>query len=546
LNGASCKSISLRCTSQGQAVQTKIRFYFASKPVIISIVFSQIPPTWIAAAIEQACVSSLWGRSFFLLRCRNVGPFATSNRYQAENHTYTLYMNEEAKLAALPLLGDADPLPASLFASFPEQANTLALLYEVSREITSILDREELLRRIAERVKKLVNYQVFSVMLWNERTQHLESVFGMRFDDTIPSRMRLPLHQGITGASAGERRAIRVSDTLNDPRFITCELGVVVRSELVVPLLLGDKLIGVLDLESTQANAFTAEHERMLVTLGSYIAIALENARLYEESRETERRLQADLFTAREIQRGLLPTGAREVPGLDLAAAYVPARELGGDFYDFLPYGKGRLAMVVGDVSGKGTAAALFASLAIGIMREHVVEHPCPPAEMLAMLNTRLHSARLDSRFIATLFSIYDAGERRLTLSNAGGPYPLLVRDGAVQSIRVAGIPLGLFPDTQYEQISVDLVPGDTVLFASDGILESSNADLEEFGPDRLCSLLGEVSPQQSAEEVAAAILAATDSYSGIGVPPFDDRTLLVLRVTGHSTTDFSKLPIIY
>jgi phosphoserine phosphatase RsbU/P len=455
-------------------------------------------------------------------------------------------MDEAAKLAAFPMIGDADPVPASLLASYPEQAKTLTLLYEVSREITSILDREELLRRVAQRVKKLVNYHVFSVMLWNERTQHLESAFSMRYGDTIPSRLRLPLHEGLTGTAAGERRVLRVNDTLEDSRYVKCDVGYDTRSELVVPLLLQDRLIGVLDLESTEANAFTAEHERMLATLGSYVAIALENARLYEEARETERRLQTDLSTAREIQRSLLPTGAREVPGLDLAAAYAPARELGGDFYDFLPYGKGRLAMTLGDVSGKGTAAALFASLAIGILREHVFTHPCPPAEMLAMLNTRLHAARLDSRFIATLFSVYDAGTRRLTLSNAGGPYPLLVRDGAVQSIRVAGIPLGLFPDTQYDEVTLELVPGDTVLFASDGILEAFNADLEEFGADRLDAVLSGVSPDQSAEDIAALILTATDDYSGAGVIPSDDRTLLVLRVTDHNTSDFSKLPIIY
>ena len=455
-------------------------------------------------------------------------------------------MDDQSKLAPFPLVGDADPVPASLFVSYPEQASTLSLLYEVSREITSILDREELLRRVAHRVKKLVNYHVFSVMLWNENTQLLESVFGMRYGDAIPSRFTLPLHQGITGISAGERRTIRVADTLNDPRYIQCETGVVVRSELVVPLLLQDRLIGVLDLESTDPNAFTAEHERMLATLGSYIAIALENARLYEEARESERRLQTDLATAREIQRGLLPTGAREVPGLELAAAYAPARELGGDFYDFLPYGQGRLAMALGDVSGKGTAAALFASLAIGIVREHIVEHPCPPAEMLRMLNSRLYSAHFDSRFIATLFSVYDASTRRLTISNGGGPYPLLVRDGAVQSVRVAGIPLGLFPDTQYDEVTLELVPGDTVLFASDGILEAFNADLEEFGADRLDAVLSSVSPDQSAEDIAALILAATDDYSGAGVIPSDDRTLLVLRVTDHNTSDFSKLPIIY
>src|ERR1700720_4672343 len=461
-------------------------------------------------------------------------------------------MDDQSKLSAFPLIGDADPVPsgvlgsAGALGSYPERASPLPLLYEVSREIPSILDREELLRRVAHRVKKLVNYHLFSVMLWNENTQLLESVFGMRYGDAIPSRFTLPLHQGITGISAGERRTMRVADTLNDPRYIQCETGVVVRSELVVPLLLQARLIGVLDLESTDPNAFTAEHERMLATLGSYIAIALENARLYEEARETERRLQTDLATAREIQRGLLPTGAREIPGLELAAAYEPARELGGDFYDFLPYGQGRLAMVLGDVSGKGTAAALFASLAIGIVREHIVEHPCPPAEMLTMLNTRLHAVHFDSRFIATVFSVYDASTRRLTISNGGGPYPLLVRDGAVQSVRIAGIPLGLFPDTQYDEIPLELVPGDAVLFASDGILESFNADLEEFGADRLSDVLARVTPEQSAEDIAADILAATDDYSGAGVIPSDDRTLLVLRVTDHDSSDFSKLPIIY
>src|SRR5258708_1754955 len=453
-----------------------------------------------------------------------------------------------AKLAPFALVGDADPVPASLYVSHPEQANTLALLYEVSRELTSILDREELLRQVAQRVKKLVNYHVFTVMLWNDKTQHLESAFVMRYGDSIPSRVRVPLPQGLTGAAASARRSVRVSDTLADPRFLACEVdtGVAVRSELVVPLLMQDRLIGVLDLESAETHAFTAEHERMLTTLGSYIAIALENARLYEEARESQRLLQEDLSTAREIQRQLLPSGAREVPGLDLAAGYCSARDLGGDFYDFLPYGKGRLGVALGDVSGKGTAAALFGSLAIGTIRAHVTEHPCPPAAMLAMLNRRLHGARLDGRFIAMAFAVYDAGSRRLTLANAGGPYPLLVRDGEVQEIRVAGIPLGLFPDTEYDELTLDLQPGDAVLFASDGILESENHKEQEFGAQRLRALLQTVSPQQSASEICDLILNATDEYSGGGFAPSADRTLLVLRVIDHSSSDFSKRPIIY
>jgi len=455
-------------------------------------------------------------------------------------------MEDFPQFGSYAILGDVDPVPQSLLSAFPEQAKTLTLLYDVSRELTSILDREELLRRVAQRVKRIVNYDVFSVMLWSESTQLLEGVFGMRYEDSVPTFMRLPLRQGLTGAAAAERRSIRVDDVLSDARYIRCETSVDTRSELVIPLLLQDRLIGVLDLESTEPHAFTAENERMLATLAAFIAVALENARLYEEARENEFRLQDDLNTAREIQRQLLPHGARGIPGLDLAAAYVPARELGGDFYDFLPYGQGKLAMALGDVSGKGTAAALYGSLAIGTLRELVVGSTCNPASMLGMLNRRMHGARLDARFIAMLFAVYDAPAHRLTLSNAGGPYPLLVRDGGIQEIRVEGVPLGLFLDSEYEETTIDLRPGDVVLFASDGILESENVREEEFGSKRLHALLADAGPEISANELSEKIIAATDDHSGPGASPHDDRTLLVLRVTGEGAADYSKLPVIY
>jgi len=455
-------------------------------------------------------------------------------------------MDEASNLAAFPLLGDADPAPRELLLSFPEQASTLSLLSEVSRELTSILDRQELLRRIAQRVKRIVNYHVFSVLLWNERSQHLEGVFAMHYDNTIPSRFRVPLHKGITGTAAGERRTLRVNDVRQDSRYLSCESSVEIRSELVVPLLLQDRLVGVLDFESTVTHAFTAEQERMLTVLGSYIAIALENARLYEEARESQSRLQNDLDTAREIQRQLLPLGAREVPGLDLAAAYCPARALGGDFYDFLPYGEGQLAVALGDVSGKGTAAALYGSLAIGTLRELVVDRAQKPAQMLTMLNRRLLGARLDARFIAMLFAVYDAPSRRLTVSNAGSPYPLLVRNGIASEIQIEGVPLGLLSDSVYEETSIDLMAGDIFLFASDGIIETENAVEEQFGAQRLNSLLATFSPTASAAEIASDILSATDGHSGPGVPPHDDRTLIVLRLTDETSSDYSKMPIIY
>jgi phosphoserine phosphatase RsbU/P len=458
-------------------------------------------------------------------------------------------MDDFSKLGSF-LLGDTDPVPESFFASHPEQAQTLALLHEVSRELTSILDREELLRRIAQRVKKLVNYHLFTVMLWNESRQLLEGVFAMHYEDSIPTRFRVPLFKGVTGTAAGERRPLRIGDVTADPRYIDdcggCPEQVPVRSELVVPLLLGDRLIGVLDLESTAPHAFTVEHERMLITLGSYIAIALENSRLYQQARENEQRLRRDLDTAREIQRQLLPSGAREIPGIDLAPGYSPARELGGDFYDFIPYGEGQLAFALGDVSGKGTAAALYGSLAIGILREQSAEHRPAPAELLEMLNRRLYAPRLDTRFIAMVFGSYDARTRTLALSNAGSPYPLLVRDGVVEEICIAGVPLGLFPETRYEEVSIGLQPGDWLLFASDGILESEDSTHEAFGFERLKSVLAAASADDSAEMLATQILAATDKFSGPTSTPHDDRTLLVLRVTDEPAADYSKMPIIY
>jgi sigma-B regulation protein RsbU (phosphoserine phosphatase) len=444
------------------------------------------------------------------------------------------------------LVGDADPAAPALLVAQPEQAQSIALLYEISHELTSILDREELLRRIAERVKKLVNYHVFTVMLWNESTQMLESVFSQRYENALPSRFQMPLHQGITGTAAAERRTIRVVDVRLDPRYVSCGEEVEVRSELVVPLLLRDRLVGVLDLESTMPQAFSAEHERLLNILGSYIAVALENSRLFEDARENQTRMMNDLETAREIQRQLLPSGAKEIPGLDLATAYVPARELGGDFYDLLPYGVGRLAIANGDVSGKGTAAALYGSLAIGILRELVHDNEVSPAEMLEQLNGRLLAARLDARFIAMQFAVYDAALRELTIANAGGTLPLLIRNREVTEINVAGMPLGLLPEAEYEQVTLSLSTGDVVVFASDGIHESMNKEQEEYGVDRLKALLSTVASSDPGYKVAQRIVKATDEHTGPGRLPHDDRTLLVLRVTDDTEADFSKLPIIY
>ncbi len=418
-----------------------------------------------------------------------------------------------------------------LYENLRQQTRTLAMLYEVSRELASILDREELLRRIAQSVKRLVNYQGFHVMLWNDERQALENVFSLRYDERIANKGSMPLGTGLCGTAAALRLPIRVPNVHLDPRYISCGDSVEVRSELVVPLIFKDQLIGVIDLESTEYNAFLEEHEQMLAALASYISVALENARLYEKVRRDELRLERDLDTAREIQKGLLPAAPPRLPGLDLGFAYAPARQLGGDIYDFLSYPDGRLAIAVGDVSGKATAAALYGSLAIGMLRAHVVEHPCEPAEMLKDLNEQLRQPRLDNRFVALLFAVYDPQSKILTVGNAGFPRPRLARGSHVEQVLVDGVPLGLLPDITYEQKKLALQVGDVVAFCSDGIGEAMNRRQEEYGNPRLDALLGELS-KASARQTAEEILHATDRHAAGNGRLADDRTVVVLKVT--------------
>ena len=418
---------------------------------------------------------------------------------------------------------------ARLYESVRGQARTLALLHETSRELTSILDREKLLHKIARLVKRLIDYQLFSVMLWNEEAQLLEHTFSLRYDERMVEKGGFPLGHGVTGTTAALRQPIRVPNVHLNPLYQACGHGVEVLSELAVPLVFKDRLIGVLDLESTEYNAFSAHHEQILSTLASYIAVALENARLYTQVTASETRLARDLDTAREIQQGLLPEALPTVEGLDVGVSYDTARHLGGDFFDFLPYSEGRFAVAVGDAAGKGTAAALHGSLAVGLLRGHVVEHPCPPGEMLAEMNRHLNERRIDNRFVAMIFGIYDPRDRSLLLANAGIPRPLLARDGRVEEVAVEGTPLGLLHGVEYEERRVELKSGDLVVLTSDGLTESGGRYADELAVRRLRDRLLALRAQP-AQQIAEELLRSTGPCASDGAD-CDDRTVVVLKL---------------
>ncbi len=417
--------------------------------------------------------------------------------------------------------------------SLAEETRILALLHEIGKELTSILDPEKLLRVVGERVKQLVDYDLFNVMLLNAETQRLQHAFSLKYDQRVHSQQTLALGEGLCGNSALERKPIRVNRVSTDPRYVMCEIGLKVESELVVPLIVQDRVLGVLDLECLKPNAFTVEHEQLLSTLASTIAIALENARLYDQLRRAKQRVKEDLERAREVQLLLLPGKTPEIPGVDIAVHYQPAQELGGDFYDFLHYADGRLAIAVGDVAGKGAAAALLATLGVGILREHAIHSPSMPADMLADLNGHLQVPGNNGRFIALAYSVYDPVARELVVANAGFPQPILVRGGQARAVNVAGVPLGLFPDSTYEPVRMALEADDFIVFCSDGIHEQTNSHGEEFGILRLLAQLAGTGVGVTAQEVAGNVSRAIDEHAHDGgcAKPMDDRTIVVLRI---------------
>ncbi len=415
-----------------------------------------------------------------------------------------------------------------LYQNLREQARTLSLLHEVSRELNSILDRRQLLEKVAELVRRLIDYDIFSVMLWSDERQLLEPWIAFRRDGSELSGMvPVALGAGLCGTAAALRQSLRAPNVHLDPRYTPCMPGIEVSSELVVPLIFKDRLLGVLDLESGEYDAFSSRHEQLLSTLASTLAIALENARLYEQVRQDEQRLKNDMSMARRIQEALLPRSSPWLPGFQIGVAYEPARDVGGDFYDFLPYGEGRIAVAVGDVAGKSLPAALYGSFAIGLLREYAAHGEFRPAQVLEDMNCKLLHVRVDRRFLAMIFAVVDSADRSLTVASSGLPQPYLVRGGTVETLEVKGLPLGLMPSQSYQEVRLTLEPGDLVAFCSDGVEESRNANDEMFGDHRAREVLLSLT-EKAPCDVAAGLLDACRRFSEKGRA--DDRTVVVLK----------------
>jgi sigma-B regulation protein RsbU (phosphoserine phosphatase) len=415
---------------------------------------------------------------------------------------------------------------ARLYARVSRQAQTLTVLNEISTELTSILDLDPLLERVGQLLRRLIDYQMFTIMLLDAKGETLITRYAWRFGYAHAPLRRIPITSGLVGAAVREWRVINAPDVRKDPRYL--EMNPETRSEMIVPLFHKGRIIGVLDLEHTRTNFFNEEHERMLTTLAAQVAIAIENARLYQAVTRQEKQLERDIAMAREVQLRLLPAAAPEHTHADMAVRFLPARTIGGDLYDFLEYGPNQTAIVLGDVSGKAAPAALFAALVSGIMRS-AAHQQLQPAAMLAVLNDSLQERRLESQYVAMLFALWNDENQTLQLANSGAVQPIFCRAGESSPVRAEGFPLGMFPNVTYDEFSIATEPGDLVVFVSDGILDAENEHGEMYGEDRLATMLcGH--RERSAAQAAEAILADVTRFQA-GHDRFDDETIIVLKV---------------
>jgi len=419
---------------------------------------------------------------------------------------------------------------ARLYTRTTRQARTLLLLNEIARELTSILNLDQLLKRIAELLSRLIDYQMFSILLLDASGEKLQHRFSLRFQENIQLKHDVPLGKGIVGHAAQHKHAVLVPDVSKDPRYVLANPET--RSELAVPLIYKDKVIGVLDLEHTRRGFFTDDHKRTVTTLAAQVAIALENARLYEEIARQEKRLERDLELARELQFRLLPQSLPKLPHLELAAKFAPARAIGGDLYDFVSYSLSRTALVIGDVSGKGAPAAIYAALVSGILRSHAPIEP-GPAEMLRAVNFSLGERRIDGQFVSLIYAVWDDERQTLQVANSGLPRPLYWHDDKIEIIEATGLPLGLFDDADYDEFTFNAKPGDKFVFFSDGILDARNEAGDLFGRSRVEQIVAN-SDGISAEGLVNSLFDAVAEHAS-GVETFDDQTVVVIKVRDGS-----------
>lgn len=404
-------------------------------------------------------------------------------------------------------------------------------LIEATKKLNSTLDLDALLEIIIDIALEMVQGDRGTVYLLDERKNELWARVATGLDGTARVKIHLPIGKGIAGYVGATGDIINIPDAYLDPRFspdFDKSTGYRTTSILCMPMKNKEgKITGVFQLLNKRSGAFTRADEVLIDGLSIHAALAIENARLYEQERQ-KILLERDLLAAREVQMSLIPKKLPDIPGYEFAACTIPAKEVGGDLYDFQPISGTHLALCLGDVSGKGLPASLLMANMIAILRSHA-SHPMSVKEIVQHTNRDLHQFIASDRFVTLFFAVLDTQYHTLTFSNAGQEPPYHVSEGtSLKRLDAGGIPLGMFEEFPYVQDVVNIRPGDAVVICSDGISEAMNGEAVQFGESQLTGII-EGNRDLTAPALLDHIIAALQQHVG-AAPQSDDITAVVVR----------------
>ena len=404
------------------------------------------------------------------------------------------------------------------------------VVFEYAARIGQEQDTDALLRLNADMARDLVSADRCSIWLLDAGGGQLYTRVAHGVEE-----IRVNFGDGLVGACVARSEPVLVNDTSNDERFlnrIDHSSGYVTNSVLVIPLRVqGGKVIGAFQ-ALNKSGGFTESDVALLGVAGSYSAAAIETQRLRKEA-ETARLLMREMEIARDVQAALLPQQLPKLPGLDCAAFFRPAKLIGGDYYDFTETPGGILAFTLGDVAGKGVAAAVLMASIQASLRLSLHNGTDSLSELVAGVNQSVYASSTYRSYSTLFCGLLDPAARRLTYVNAGQCSPLLIgrdRSGiGIKRLAPGGTPVGLLPEAVYEEAAVDVQTGDTLVCFSDGVSEATNLN-DDFWPQAdmerlLCDKAG-----SSAREITDAVVRAADAFAG-EAEQADDMTIVTLRV---------------
>lgn len=405
----------------------------------------------------------------------------------------------------------------------------LSVLNEIATAITSIQSLEQIVDLIVRKCVKNLKVEQGVVMLLDEKDQNNPFHTMIRKQDSISNILPYRLDAQLTGWMLKNKNPLLINNLKNDTRFkFIIEEDFPINSLLSVPMMLKGKMIGLLTVFNKRVQSgFTIDDQRLLGIIAAQSAHVIENARLYQEE-QAFRRLQEEMQVACEIQLDLLPKSNPNIKGYQIAGTSIPAKDVGGDYFDFIKIDDNHLTFCLGDISGKGIPAAiLMSNLQATLRGQTLMNKGCK--ECVSFANDILYHNTAPTKFATLFYAILDSSNNEVTYCNAGHNDPLLISDGnKISKLSTGGIVVGVQPFIPFEEAKIPLNNNDTLVVFSDGITEAMNSKEEEFGDERLQAVLTE-NRNESAEKLIQIILKEVKHHAG-NQPQMDDMTIVVIK----------------